>query len=440
MNTIIYGFDLTTNAINSLINEKIIKKQLWIGGRNNLYANIKIVDLDNMKFKSKSHSFLTEYDNFFDKYFESFVKYFSRKNPVNFTYFEFKNAFNLYFYYFYDLLKKTDLIIFSTIPHYGFDFLMYKMAKEIFNIRTIIFYQSLFPNRMWYLEEIEDYGCFEKMKNYKNNNVSNITIKKEFKKDLFYMKNSLKKDIKKSCFYKLFKEFGDAINIFDNTKKHNLLNPIIKYTKCKEYKKNFKKFASIDIDFNKKYIYFPLHMQPELTSSVLAGKYSDQLLVLEKISKLIPKEWNIYVKENPKQTFYQRDSLFFKRLKTIKKVVLIDKTINTYDLIKNSQFVATLTGTVGWEAISGGKPALIFGYTWYESLPGIIKYNENLKIDDILNISINHSELEAKLNNLLSYSFKGIVDKNYIQIYPKYNQKENEKLVYNSLTKVINGN
>jgi len=247
-----------------------------------------------MKFKASPHTYIKEYDKFFDKNFIHFTEYFSRKNPVNFTHFEFINAFNTYFYYFYELLKNVKLIIFSTIPHYGFDFLMYKMAKEIFNIKTIIFYQSLFPNRMWYLEEIEDYGKFEKMKKLNNYNPLNIEIKKEFKKDLFYMKNATKKEFKKTCFYKhLLREFGDSLNIFDKTENHNLLIPIIKYLKCAEYNKNIKVFSKKEINFSDNYVYFPLHMQPELTSSILAGKYSDQLLAIEKLSKLIPDDWKI---------------------------------------------------------------------------------------------------------------------------------------------------
>ena len=438
MNTIIYGFDLVPNAIHKLLKNKIITKKLWIGGRKNPFCDIKVFELDNMNFKDQPHRFNKKYDEFFDKNFIYFMEYFSRKNPVNFTYFEFKNAFNLYFYYLYNLLKDVNLIIFSTIPHYGFDFLMYKMAKEIFNIKIVIFYQSLFPNRFWYLEEIEDYGNFEKMKKLNNNNPLNIKLNKDFKKDLFYMKNVLKKDFSKTCFYKFIKDFGYSINIFDKTKIHKPLNPIIKYTKCKNYQKNVKKFSQKNIDFNKNYIYFPLHMQPELTSSVLAEKYSDQLLALEKLSILLPNDWYIYVKENPKQSFYQRDELFFRRLKNIKNAIFIDKTINTYDLIKNSQFVATLTGTVGWEAISGGKSALIFGKTWYSSLPGVIKYDDNLTIDKILKNKTNHYELEIKLNSLIKNAFKGIIDKNYIQIYPQYNQEKNEKYIYEAILKVLN--
>jgi len=436
LNTVVYGFDIATNAINKLINEKTIQKVLWIGGRKNSYCDKKIVELDNMQIHITPHSYIPEYDEFFEKNFNWFIELYSRKKPVNFGYFEFKNAFNLYFYYFYEILKKTETIIFSTMPHYGFDYLFYKMAKEIFNIKTHIFYPSLFPNRMWYIDKIEDYGKFKKMKQINSPASLNIKIKKEFKKELFYMKK--KKNIKNNCLYKFLKETGDSFNFFNKTKIISFTEAVLKFQRCKKYQNNYKKYFSKENITNENFIYFPLHMQPELTSSILANKYSDQLLAIEKLSKFIPEDWKIYVKENPKQTFYQRDDLFFKRLLNIKKVKLIDKTVNTYDLIKNAKFIATLTGTAGWESISGGKPTLIFGNTWYESLPGVFKFNEKLTYEEIINYKINHQELEKKLNTLLSYTFKGIIDKNYIAIYSEFDKSKNNELIYHAIKKVIN--
>ena len=435
---IIYGFDLTPQVINRLIDKNIINKKIWIGGRKNKFADIKIVDIDNVKIDTQMHTYIEEYDKFFNEVFLEFIEYYSRKRLLEFNLFEYKNTYNKYFYYFYDLLEDIDVVLFSTIPHFGFDFLMYKMAKNIFNIKTIMFYPTLFPNKMWYLENIEDYGEFIKLKSLNNQKKVSIQIDKTFKKELFYMKNINKRSFKDSCLYKhLIKDFFNSLNIFDpHTNKDKLL-PFNKYVKCKEYIKLSDNFIN-DIDLNKKFVYFPLHLQPELTSSVLAGKYSDQLLAIEEISKMIPDNWKIYVKENPKQTFYQRDKYFFERLKNIDKVVLVSKKIDTYKLLKKCQFPATLTGTVGWESISGGKPVLIFGQAWYKNLPGVIQYNDNLKMDDILNVKIDHEVLQKEINKLISFCFDGIVDENYIKIYKDYNQEKNEENIYKAILKVLN--
>lgn len=79
-----------------------------------------------------------------------------------------------------------------------------------------------------------------------------------------------------------------------------ILTKIIKSTKLKLenylYNNMLKKYSR-KIDLNLKYVYFPLHLQPEMTTSVLGGIYSDQVLAIERLAKIIPSDWYIYVKK-----------------------------------------------------------------------------------------------------------------------------------------------
>jgi hypothetical protein len=209
------------------------------------------------------------------------------------------------------------------------------------------------------------------------------------------------------------------------------------FFECLEFKRNYNKFALKKVDFNKNYVYFPLQWQPELTTSTLGGIYKDQLLAIERIRDLIPDEWEIYVKENPKQLGQYRDKYFFKRLFKIPNVKYIAKEVNTYDLLKNCRFSATVTGTVGWESITGGKPTLIFGKAWYETLPGVVKYSNTLNLDTILNTKIDHKELEEKFNKLIDKTGIGIIDRGYIANYSDYTDEKNAEFVKNSLKKII---
>ena len=56
--------------------------------------------------------------------------------------------------------------------------------------------------------------------------------------------------------------------------------------------------------------------------------------------------------------FLSRNREYYQRLSKIKKLVFISSNYNNENFIKNSQFVATLTGSAGWEASLIGKKLL----------------------------------------------------------------------------------
>ena len=125
-----------------------------------------------------------------------------------------------------------------------------------------------------------------------------------------------------------------------------------------------------------------------MSTSTLGGNYSDQLLAIEHLSSILPDDSWIYVKENPKQTGAMRGPKFFDRLDRIPNLEFLPSYANTHDLIDNSDFVATVTGTVGWEAIRKGKNVLVFGMPWYRNLPGAIQFHQGITYGMILDYKI----------------------------------------------------
>ena len=344
---------------------------------------------------------------------------------------ELLHIFNLYIRYFYADLKKLqpNYVLFSTFPHFGTDYALYLCAKAL-NIKIIITFQTLFSNRFFAIESLEDFEKVHQKKQYSQNN---HTIKKSFKKELFYM-NKIKNN-KKICSFSLL---GESLKLLTKQSKPLTFTGMIqKFQECKSYNKLSINTIIEKIDFKQKYVYFPLQLQPEMTTSMLGGIYSDQLLALEQLSSILPNNWKIYAKENPKQTPRQRGKFFFKRLKAIPKVIYLSPAINTHYLIEHSQFVSVVTGTAGWEAISGGKNVLVFGKAWYSSLPGVFQYNENIDIKKIVSSKIDHHELEDKFNNLLNTAHEGVIDPSYNQLVPDYSEEKNEKLLINFLNEVI---
>ena len=129
----------------------------------------------------------------------------------------------------------------------------------------------------------------------------------------------------------------------------------------------------VEPDLNKKYIYFPASYQPEALTEVNAGVYHNLFLVLDILSYVLPKDWVIYYKENPVifdrapwiKGALRRDKYYFQKIDSYQNIKMISATYNTFKLIDSAQAVATVSGTVAWEAVLRGKPAISFGSAWY---------------------------------------------------------------------------
>jgi len=207
------------------------------------------------------------------------------------------------------------------------------------------------------------------------------------------------------------------------------------YQQTKTFRKDYNNISTKLSQDNlpENFVYFPLHLQPELTTNMLGGNYSDQLDAIEDLLKIIPNNWKIICKENPKQGHEERGRNFYNRLLSLKNVIYASKDSNTYMLIENCKFSASITGTVGWESITGLKPTLIFGHAWYRSLPGVVSYREGMTVNEIINTKIDKTKLQKKYNILMSKAHHGIMDSVYTQIYKNYSPQKNVEALYQFL-------
>ena len=133
----------------------------------------------------------------------------------------------------------------------------------------------------------------------------------------------------------------------------------------------------IDPDYSQPYIFFPLHYQPEQTTSPF-GEYSVyQYLPIEMLARSLPAGWLIYVKEHyvTFSPFHgglkKRNREYYERLSKIPNVRLIKSEVQSAELIDHSQAVATIAGSPGYEALLRGKPTMAFGSAWYNGCDGV---------------------------------------------------------------------
>lgn len=124
------------------------------------------------------------------------------------------------------------------------------------------------------------------------------------------------------------------------------------------------------------YVFVALHYQPERNTVPIGGIFADQLLLVKLIAACVPSGWHILIKEHnwQLQPFSRgqssRDEVFYRDLVSIPGVKLVPMSMPSFELIDGASAVATVAGSVGWEAINRGKPALVFGEAWYQYCDG----------------------------------------------------------------------
>jgi hypothetical protein len=131
------------------------------------------------------------------------------------------------------------------------------------------------------------------------------------------------------------------------------------------------------LDFETPYIFVALHYQPEQTTSPTGGVFVDQNLMVDMLARVVPAGWRVYVKEHPFQFFpnslgeRSRSVEFYDDLLAHPNVTLVPWSTSPFELTDRAKAVATVSGTVGVEAIIRGKPVLAFGYAWYRDCEGV---------------------------------------------------------------------
>ncbi len=334
------------------------------------------------------------------------------------------NGFMLTFYKVFHLLKshQIGLILHSNIPHEGFDFILHQVACFL-GIRSVMCYQALIPNRFWLTDSMSEFGYFKRNPVLFDREPSGYSLPSNW----FYMKGSDKDAA-----------YGLSVLLCELARRpYRLPLAMVRYIYARQYRAQVADLTQERV-IGESYLYFPLHLQPELTTSALGGDFADQLLALETLSGWLPEGYKIYLKENPKQTEKQRDPHFYKRLAGLQNVRLLGRHENSVELIRHSLGVVTITGTAGWEALFYGKPVITFGAAWYRSFPGVFEFSLSLKFDDFVQSPALVSELLVDaLDEALQTAGKGVIDSAYAELVDGFDQESNATQVVDSLMRYV---
>lgn len=161
------------------------------------------------------------------------------------------------------------------------------------------------------------------------------------------------------------------------------------FFKYKQLKRFYDKHSTLP-NLKEKYIYYSIHFEPE---AAIIGKtlLESQITIIKMLSKAIPKDWKLYVKEHPHQfmlnneishyfinnlDFFKNIS-FYQEIQKLPNVTLVSLKVPSKDLMLNSQAIATLGGTISLESALHNIPAILFNPL--ESVYGILNHTLHVR-------------------------------------------------------------
>lgn len=149
------------------------------------------------------------------------------------------------------------------------------------------------------------------------------------------------------------------------------------------------------------YIFLGLHKQPEASVDICGRYYEDQLQNIKNLWRALPHGWKLLVKEHT-NAIGDRSPDFYKEIQALPNVVLVEETANSYDIIRNAKLVATVTGTIAYEAALMGVPSVTFAPVFFNKINSC----KQITLEDLSNSSLDKiaADLKNQPDNRLEFS------------------------------------
>ena len=271
---------------------------------------------------------------------------------------------------------------------------------------------------------LKTYGLFEI-----NNSVDSLRLFFEYVVDHLRLIKLLCKNLIKNI-------MGEEIDLKERFYVFKLRNKLVSQRYANKKVALDKSFGKLPDD-GQKYLYFPLYNIPEYSSNFQSTMWLNIISVVEALSKSIPGDWIIVLKEHPtglEHNYRQKD--FYHQLSRIPNVEFAPPLTNGNNLIDNAELVFVTVGTSGWEAILKGIPVLSPVECFWDCMDlshrssDIESLHEDIKKAVEKNNKVSASEREKRitvfLQALLSNSFS-ISDPEVFSYYYEGTQEQYHK-------------
>lgn len=205
--------------------------------------------------------------------------------------------------------------------------------------------------------------------------------------------------------------YDTRYSYYGKSKSNILKKKISRFFKRKIRKSFIDKNLKKEIDLKTKFIYFPLHYEPERVLLATAPYYDNQLSVITSVAKSLPIGYQLFVKEHPMQgTIGWRETSFYKYLMDLPNVTLLHPSIKAESILPHCSMVTTIAGTTGLEAAFHKKPTIIFSDQIFSKLPFVYRVSKLEDLPEAIRTYLDKEVDFDALGNLI-----GMLEKNSVK-------------------------
>ena len=414
-----FGIVATKQDISFLNNQKItpFKEVTYYP---DCYIDKSSYDIEYLKKSEKDYELNLWLDIFGERFFHE-----HRTNFHKFTKSEILVIVENTIKFFSEMLKRINpkLIVMQTAGENIANVLLFKIAKKL-NIKTLMINPIHIHNRI----VVSDNLTSQEISNNFKETIQNfdddlIEYDPDYIKDKTFIEsvniqntfNFDDRSTKQKISHYINRLQNDPEPIYQNmgkSKSKMFKAKILTNTETKKRKEFLDKFSLFEIE-DKKFLYFPLHTEPEAKILTTSPFFSNQLTVIENIARSLPIDYILYVKEHPGQGLKLWRSIeYYKKILDLPNVKLIHPTVNPQDLISKCSCVISISGSTGFEALFYKKPVILFSDEYYDCLSMVTKVNDLTHLPQLISkiltsFKFNNKEFNALImsNNLKSISF-----------------------------------
>lgn len=352
------------------------------------------------------------------------------------------NSGNLHYNYYYDeikafLTKVMPCVVFgeSTLFH---ELITIEVCKEV-GIKYLHPTSCRYPSGYMSFYENDTLIPFDESKDF--------TVKSEDNELAFAIAN---RQVKPDYMYQSLGRLEKIINKIHSTvtltmsyysgEKYNTPSPLVKYKlnrRVQQLQDSWEKNACSSLgdvkDWNKT-VLFPLQMQPEANLDVWGFPYNNQVSVIKKLLEIMPLDWQLIIKPNPKSKYEMTPELI-NLVRLEPRCLGISHKLKMDIIFNKVTIFFGITGTICYECIFANKlvfspvlPILKLFAEQQSCFPDNNTFNSFEKVD----IENNSAKLVAYLR---ANSFKGVVTDHFHSNYAY--SSENITDLSNAFYKVI---